>query len=92
MNGKIKALRERLNKDSSSTLKSLALIAAILLTLAAVNQPLGSLGAAAGGLYIACALLHIWDEWLKWSMACRADEHQVKPSDDSTPSARIESC
>ncbi len=84
MSRKIKELRERLNKDSNSTLKGLVLIAAILLTMVTAKQPLGSLGAAAGGLYVAFALLHIWDEWLKWSAAGRNAQHQAQQSAQPT--------
>lgn len=71
-------------------MKWLALIAAILFTIGSTDKQVGSLDAAAGGLYIAFALLHIWDKWLEWSMACRADEHQVKKSDNPTTPVRIE--
>ena len=69
-------------------MKWLALIAAILLTLETVSRPLGSLGALAGGLYVAFALLHIWSEWLAWSKACRDTDHPAKSTETPTVSEK----
>lgn len=59
-------------------MKWLALVAAIFMTAASVELRNGSVGGAAGGLYVAFAVLHVWDRWVEWSASRGTDEARAQ--------------